>query len=207
MSRLYDALHRAAQTGQPTATPAGDLTQFSSDHHAAAAAAGGESPDTPWGIDNTSTQVRHAAPAPRPAEKPAGGREPVRPQAVAAPRARRVQLPVVRREAREDVPIRDVLRVVATRWKFIAAVVAVSLGIAFAYNSVTTRLYEARARLLLDVDSQQVVPFRQDTRDTGRLDYYVTQLEVLRSPGLARKALEKLGVLNGDRGEAVGEAR
>ena len=37
-----------------------------------------------------------------------------------------------------------------------------------------------------------MVPFRQETEDTSRMDYYLTQLEVLRSRGLARKTLEEL---------------
>ena len=36
------------------------------------------------------------------------------------------------------------------------------------------------------------------TEDQGRLDYYVTQLEVLRSRGLARKTLEQLDLLSTD---------
>ncbi len=64
-----------------------------------------------------------------------------------------------------------------------------------AYNSQAKRIYEARARLIVDPDSPQVVPFRPLTEDTSRFDYYVTQIEVLRSRGLARKTLEQLHLL------------
>jgi uncharacterized protein involved in exopolysaccharide biosynthesis len=41
--------------------------------------------------------------------------------------------------------------------------------------------------------------------DPGRLDYYVTQIEVLRSPALARKALERLHLLSSDPARQSGQ--
>ena len=57
------------------------------------------------------------------------------------------------------------------------------------YNYTAVPVFEARARLLIEPNSPEVVPFRgASMEDQGRLDYFVTQIEVLRSRGLARKS-------------------
>ena len=81
-----------------------------------------------------------------------------------------------------------------------AAVVAASLATALAYNRFSTRSYEARARVLVEPNSQDVAPFRLSTQDQGRVDYFVTQFEVLRSRSLARNTLERLDLLSADAG-------
>jgi capsular exopolysaccharide synthesis family protein len=103
---------------------------------------------------------------------------------------------MARADAPEDVQVVEVLRLLLRRWRLISAVMAASLLLAVAYNLLATPIYEARARLLIEPDSPQVVTFRPVTEDTARLDYFLTQFEVLRSRALARHALEKLGVLN-----------
>jgi len=52
---------------------------------------------------------------------------------------------------------------------------------------------------------RSVAPFRQLTEDTTRTDYFITQVEVLRSRDLARKTLEKLHLLSGDATQQAGE--
>ena len=83
------------------------------------------------------------------------------------------------------------------KW-LIATVVAVALAGAAVYNRTTTPVYEARARLLLEPNIPDVVPFRASNADQGRLDYYLTQLEVLKSQSIARKTLETLNLLDAD---------
>ena len=57
-------------------------------------------------------------------------------------------------------------------------------------------IFEARARLIIEPNSPEVVPFRgASIEDQGRLDYYVTQIEVLRSRALVGRTLEQLGLL------------
>jgi len=76
-----------------------------------------------------------------------------------------------------------------------ALVVVAAVAVAEAYNRTTTPIYEARARLLIEPNSPDVVPFRTMSEDPGRLDYYITQLEVLRSRELIRKTLDRLKLL------------
>ena len=84
------------------------------------------------------------------------------------------------------------------RW-LMAIVVGISLAGAVAYNRVAVPLFEARARLIIEPNSAEVVPFRGPlTEDQGRLDYYVTQIEVLRSRAIVGKTLDRLKLLRGD---------
>lgn len=65
-----------------------------------------------------------------------------------------------------------------------------ALGVAVAYLSVATPVYEARAKLLIDSQTQNVVNFKEVIeQNTTKLDYYETQLGILRSRTLARKTL------------------
>lgn len=102
----------------------------------------------------------------------------------------------VRDEVRDEMRVQDVLRTLYRHKWLIAAIVLLSAGLAVAYNRQAVRIYEARAQVLIDPTSQQVVPMRSPGEDTGRFDYFVTQLEVLRSRGLAKKTLEHLKVLS-----------
>jgi uncharacterized protein involved in exopolysaccharide biosynthesis len=86
-----------------------------------------------------------------------------------------------------------------------AAVIAAFVAAAVVYNYLATPLYDARARLLIEPNAPDVVPFRGATEDPSRLDYFVTQIEVLRSRGLARKTLEQLQILSTDPARQAGQ--
>jgi len=103
-----------------------------------------------------------------------------------------------RKDADGDIRFIDALGSLARRPWLIVAIIAASLAGAVAYNRFATRVYEARSRLLIEPNSPDVVPFRGVTEDAGRLDYYLTQVEVLRSRALAKRTLEKLGLLAED---------
>jgi capsular exopolysaccharide synthesis family protein len=125
--------------------------------------------------------------------------EPVRTVAPPAPRVRALPPPVSSsHDGGDDIRIFDVVRVLWRRKWLIGAVIIAVLAVAVAYNRVATPIYQARARVLIEPDSAQVMPFRSVTEDTARFDYYVTQLDVLRSRGLARKTLEQLHLLSED---------
>lgn len=115
-----------------------------------------------------------------------------------SPRPPLVPIQMSRSERTDDVQILDVIRVLLSRWKLITAVVASAVALAVLYNQLATPRYQARAQLLIEPDSPNVVPFRPLTEDTARYDYFLTQFEVLRSRALARLALERLGVLGAD---------
>jgi polysaccharide biosynthesis transport protein len=104
----------------------------------------------------------------------------------------------VRKGRADDIRIQEVLRVLNRRRWLIVAVVCLSLGVAVVYNLGATRIYEARARVLVEPTAQEVVPFRASTEDPGRGDYFVTQIDILRSQVLARAALERAGSLSKD---------
>jgi capsular exopolysaccharide synthesis family protein len=104
-----------------------------------------------------------------------------------------VAVDVPRREPKDDVNVRDVYRLLRARWRMICGVVVACVAIAALYNSMATRFYEAQARVLVEPESQPVVPFRPvGSEDTERFDYFITQLEVLRSRALARQTLDRL---------------
>jgi capsular exopolysaccharide synthesis family protein len=100
--------------------------------------------------------------------------------------------------ASRDIKFQEVIRILVRRKWLIAAVLAVFVGLAAAYNHWATPLYEAEARVLVQPTSASVTPFRGADEDPGRLDYFLTQMEVLRSRELGRQVLEKLNLLSAD---------
>jgi capsular exopolysaccharide synthesis family protein len=116
--------------------------------------------------------------------------------AVAAPTSE-----AARFEVTDSLRIADLWRILYRRRVTIAAVVCAAVAIAAAYNWWAPKIYEARARVLIEPTSEEVIPFRPSgtsNEDTGRFDYYLTQMEILRSQGLARKALEHAKLLSAD---------
>jgi len=105
----------------------------------------------------------------------------------------------IHRDENADLSLSTAVRIVRHRWLLILVTVSVTVGSAMLYNTFATRMYEARAQLLIEPDSADVVPFRPAVNaDFGRPDYFVTQMEVIRSRGLAQQALERLNGLSGD---------
>jgi capsular exopolysaccharide synthesis family protein len=100
--------------------------------------------------------------------------------------------------AGDEVDLRQVLQMLLGRWRSITVVMVASVGLAVAYNALSTKIYESRARLLIEPDSSQVVPFKAGSDDTIRYDYFGTQLDILRSRELARRTLERLKLLSAD---------
>jgi capsular exopolysaccharide synthesis family protein len=128
------------------------------------------------------------------------GAEPSKPREALIRRERPVPIAVQPppSDSGDDVHVLDIMRMLYRRRWLMTAVIAAAVAAAAAYNHFATPIYEARARLLLEPNSPEVVPFRTNTEDQGRLDYYITQLEVLRSRALGRKTLEELHLLTGD---------
>jgi capsular exopolysaccharide synthesis family protein len=97
----------------------------------------------------------------------------------------------------DDVQLIDLLQTLYRRRWLICGVVAAFIATAVAYNTFATRLYEARARLIIEPSSPEVVTFRpvvaEDAQRTE--EYFRTQVEILRSRALAQKTLETLGLI------------
>jgi capsular exopolysaccharide synthesis family protein len=102
---------------------------------------------------------------------------------------------VHRKDADGEIRFIDAIGALTRRPWLIITVIVASVSAAVAYNHFATPIYEGRSRLLIEPNSPDVVPFRGVTEDQGRLDYYLTQVEVLRSRALAKRTLDKLGVL------------
>src|SRR4030095_3884751 len=191
MSRLHEALQRASEHGQtaahtPIAAVGEDaLTQF---------VAGGQAVDDLSDVVDESGNPQWA-----PTEESVNTRSESGQSALVVRPIPGLPVTVARQDSHQDIRIRDVLQVLSRRWTLVAGIVAASLVLVAVYNSVATPIYEARARLIiLDPEARQVVPFRQETEAASRVDYYLTQLEVLRSRGLARMTLERLHLLSGN---------
>jgi capsular exopolysaccharide synthesis family protein len=101
-------------------------------------------------------------------------------------------------DSHDEVELRQVFRMLLARWRLITAVVAAFAGLAVLYNVSSPKIYESRARLLIEPDSSQVVPFKGVSDDTNRYDYFGTQLDVLRSRDLSRRTLERMKLLSPD---------
>jgi succinoglycan biosynthesis transport protein ExoP len=134
--------------------------------------------------------------------------EPRMPRAVEPLVSRHRVIPIDRSRAdsgsEEDVQIVDLLSTLFRHRWLMAIVIGVALAAALVYNSVTVPIFEARARLIIEPNSTEIVPFRgASMEDQGRLDYFVTQIEVLRSRALVHRTLEQLGLLNPDSKEQV----
>ena len=112
----------------------------------------------------------------------------------------------VSRTKDDDVRMTDVLvALYRRRWLIVATIVAF-VSAALVYNYSATPIYEARARLVIEQSTPQVVTFRPvEAEDQSRIEYYLTQLEILRSRALASEALEKLGVLSKQPDEQRGQ--
>jgi capsular exopolysaccharide synthesis family protein len=80
------------------------------------------------------------------------------------------------------------------RWTALTAFLIVVLGAAL-YSFTATPMYEARAKLLIEVENPNVVSFQEVIEEgQSRSDYYQTQYNILQSRSLARKTLETLGL-------------
>ena len=61
------------------------------------------------------------------------------------------------------------------------------------YTFTATPIFEARTRLLIEADKQNVVSFKEVVdEDQTKADYYQTQYNILQSRALARKTIESL---------------
>jgi polysaccharide biosynthesis transport protein len=180
MNRVSDAMRRAGMLSDEQTAAPGDDTPFRA----------GEDP-----ADDSEFYVAAEGPA---SEGPNWQRGSTHSVKALVKRNAVIPIELPRRARGDDLQIIDLIRMLnRSRW-LMAAVVAASVAAALAYNRLATPFYEARARVLVEPNSQDVTPFRVSTEDQGRVDYFVTQFEVLRSRSLARTTLERLHLLNAD---------
>jgi succinoglycan biosynthesis transport protein ExoP len=171
VSRINKAMQRAAQNDTGNATEPSDAPEAEDALFVAR-----EDPGTDPELDGE--------PEPRPISSPEFGmlarKVPVQP------------LEMVRSERRQEIQLVDVVRILSRRRGLILAVVAISLGIAILYNWLATPMYQARAEVVIEPESQAAAPFQTGTENSATFDYFLTQLEILRSRTVAAKAMERL---------------
>jgi capsular exopolysaccharide synthesis family protein len=103
-------------------------------------------------------------------------------------------------EPRGESHLWDYVHVLLRRRRLLLAVFAAVVAIAAARTFLTRPVYEATAQLLIEKTDPNVLNFRGVTEEragVGIDDYYQTQYKLLQSRSLARRAVEKLGLLAG----------
>jgi polysaccharide biosynthesis transport protein len=92
----------------------------------------------------------------------------------------------------DDVHLSDYLRVVYKRRGTAVSAFALVVAVVVAYTFTATPIFEARTQLLLEVDSQNVVSFKEVLEQgQANTDYYQTQYRILQSRSLARRTLDR----------------
>ena len=83
------------------------------------------------------------------------------------------------------------MKVVYKRRWTAATVFLLVMAAVTVYTFTATPIFEARTRLLIEAESQNVVSFKEVIdEDQTKADYYQTQYNILQSRALARKTLE-----------------
>jgi uncharacterized protein involved in exopolysaccharide biosynthesis len=93
----------------------------------------------------------------------------------------------------QEVHLLDYVKVLyKRRWTAITAFILV-VGTVTVYTLTATPIFEAKTRLLIEAEQQNVVSFKQVVEeDQTKADYYQTQYNILQSRALARRTLEQL---------------
>ena len=92
-----------------------------------------------------------------------------------------------------DPHLTDYVKVVYKRRWTAATVFLLVMAAVTVYTFTATPIFEARTRLLIEAESQNVVSFKEVIdEDQTKADYYQTQYNILQSRALARKTLEGL---------------
>lgn len=126
-------------------------------------------------------------------------------QPPAAPQAPRLRLepeprrasatypPQVHSPIDREVHLLDYVKVLYKRRATAITAFIVVVGSVLLYMVTTTPIYEAKTRLLIESEDQNVVNFKQVVdEDQTKIDYYQTQYNILQSRALARRTLDQL---------------
>ncbi len=93
----------------------------------------------------------------------------------------------------DDVDLLDYVKILyKRRWTAVTALVIV-VGAVTVKTFTAVPIYEAKTRLLIEAEEQNVVSFKQVVQEgQDRADYYQTQYNILQSRALARRTLDQL---------------
>ena len=82
------------------------------------------------------------------------------------------------------------------RWTAIPTFLVI-VGAVALLTYTATPIYEARAQLLIEAETQNVVSFREVIeQESATIEYYTTQYRILQSRALARSTIDKLNLWN-----------
>jgi capsular exopolysaccharide synthesis family protein len=96
-----------------------------------------------------------------------------------------------------DVHLLDYVKVLYKRRWTAAAVFLLIVGSVAVFSFTATPIFEAKTRLLIEAENQNVVSFKAVLDgDQTRADYYQTQYNILQSRALARRTLDELKLWN-----------
>ena len=91
----------------------------------------------------------------------------------------------------------DYLRLLSKRRWTAIPVLASIVSIVAVLTYTATPIFEARAQLLIEAETQNIVTFKEVVeQEMSTVEYYTTQFRILQSRALARVTLEKLGLWN-----------
>ena len=98
----------------------------------------------------------------------------------------------------DEVHVLDYVKVLHRRRWIVLTVFVVVVLTAVVYAFTQTPIYEARARLLIEIGNPNVVEFQQVLEEDAyyNSDYHATQYELLRSRSLVRQTLDELDLWN-----------
>jgi polysaccharide biosynthesis transport protein len=92
-----------------------------------------------------------------------------------------------------EVHLTDYLKVAYKRRWTAATAFLLVMGAVTVYTFTATPIFEARTRLLIEAENQNVVSFKEVVdEDQTKADYYQTQYNILQSRALARKTIDSL---------------
>lgn len=181
MTRINEAMRRAAEAaGQPPQTT---------------------DPATDSSLEFIEVEGGVGGPALPDEESQAPSSEPG-PLVVQAARPALVPVRAARNAPSDDVEVTDLLSLLYRRRWAILAIVAAAVGGAVLFNASVTPIYVAKTRLIIEPNTPQVVTFRPiETEELWRTEYYQTQMQIISSRDVARRTLERLGVLSENENE------
>ncbi len=92
---------------------------------------------------------------------------------------------------------REILRIFQRRWKMIAGIVGIGLGLTLAYLLLTTPLYTATTEILLDLRKNQIVDTEAVLTGLGSdAAAFASELKLMRSSAVGERVINKLKLYN-----------
>src|SRR5258706_8304957 len=93
-----------------------------------------------------------------------------------------------------SMPIADLIRALAARWKLELAIVLATLVLGILWIAVTPRAYLASASVLIDAQAPQPVTGQVDQTSKGAASTLATEAKIIHSEATANRVIDQLGL-------------